>query len=75
MNGKGSSPRSCFSRQFRTNYSAINWSRAATGQANPSKPCRPCSGTGSLTNLPAGPQKRRRCRSCQGTGNSTHAPE
>lgn len=23
--GKGSSPRSCFSRQFKDNYSEINW--------------------------------------------------
>ncbi len=26
MNGKGSSPRSCFSKQFKDNYDLINWS-------------------------------------------------
>lgn len=27
MNGKGSSPRNNYSKQFRTNYSEINWSK------------------------------------------------
>lgn len=25
MNGKGSRPRNCFSKQFKDNYSSINW--------------------------------------------------
>lgn len=27
MNGKGSSPRNCFSKQFKQNYDEINWSK------------------------------------------------
>jgi dihydrofolate reductase len=30
MNGKGSSPRNCFSEDFRVNYDAINWSKKRT---------------------------------------------
>jgi len=30
MNGKGSSPRNCFSKQFKQNYDSINWGRART---------------------------------------------
>ena len=29
-NGKGDSPRNCFSRKFKDNYDAINWGRAKT---------------------------------------------
>jgi len=28
--GKGSYPRSCFSREFKSNYDKINWHRAKT---------------------------------------------
>lgn len=30
MNGKGDSPRNCFSKQYRTNYDGINWGRLKT---------------------------------------------
>lgn len=30
MNGKGSSPRNCFSKKFKSNYDAINWGRPKT---------------------------------------------
>lgn len=30
MNGKGDSPRSCFSNQYKSNYDNINWGRAKT---------------------------------------------
>lgn len=29
MNGKGDSPRNCFSRQFKRNYSLIKWKEKA----------------------------------------------
>jgi hypothetical protein len=29
-NGKGDSPRNCFSKKFKDNYDAINWGRAKT---------------------------------------------
>jgi len=31
MNGKGSKPRNCFSKQFKNNYDAINWSGKFSG--------------------------------------------
>lgn len=30
MNGKGDSPRSCFSKKFKSNYDNINWGRPKT---------------------------------------------
>ena len=30
MNGKGHSPRSCFSKKFKSNYDSINWRRPKT---------------------------------------------
>jgi len=27
MNGKGSNPRNCFSKQFKSNYDEINWGK------------------------------------------------
>jgi len=30
MNGKGSKPRNCFSKEFKNNYDAINWSKNET---------------------------------------------
>lgn len=30
MNGKGSKPRNCFSRQFKDNYDGINWGSEQT---------------------------------------------
>lgn len=30
MNGKGDSPRNCFSKQYRSNYDTINWGRPRT---------------------------------------------
>lgn len=30
QNGKGDSPRNCFSKQFKQNYEQINWGRAKT---------------------------------------------
>jgi hypothetical protein len=30
MNGKGDSPRNCFSKQFKSNYDNINWRRPKT---------------------------------------------
>ena len=30
MNGKGSSPRNCFSKKFKSNYDNINWGRPKT---------------------------------------------
>lgn len=30
MNGKGDSPRNCFSKQYRSNYDTINWGRPKT---------------------------------------------
>lgn len=27
MNGKGSNPRNCFSKQFKSNYDEINWDK------------------------------------------------
>jgi hypothetical protein len=30
MNGKGSSPRNCFSKAYKSNYDSINWGRPKT---------------------------------------------
>ena len=33
QNGKGDSPRSCFSKQFKNNYSEINWKKTPKPRA------------------------------------------
>lgn len=48
-NGKGSAPRSCFSKEFKSNYDNINWSNAKSAPVvNSSDSCVFC---GSFNNL------------------------
>lgn len=57
QNGKGSSPRSCFSQKFRENHSAINWrKRKANTLAEvydkiSELPCFKCDGAGKEFNI------------------------
>lgn len=32
MNGKGSNPRNCFSKQFKSNYDEINWNKPVNNE-------------------------------------------
>ena len=59
MNGKGSSPRNCFSRQFKDNWDDINWD---------SNICQSCNGKGTRLVDKNDRKKEIRCGMCQGRG-------
>ena len=37
QNGKGDSPRNCFSKQFKDNYETINWSKKISAKTSEQK--------------------------------------
>jgi len=67
-NGKGSRPRNCFSDDFRTNYSEINWKSKVKKIEEFWNVCGHCGGDGYLIEGKGYSAKEYKCYVCSGSG-------